>query len=161
MEAPSVPTNKVLTNLRAAADAPATARRVVLVSTGAYCPIHAMHTEVFERIKTSLESNKEFIVVGGYEISSLPFCPNCLKIPKFIFHYRYLGFYLHPTTPTSRASSTAPVGLLSLPLYDSNSSILLYKILLGCHHHPGKPTNQVSEIMTLYANFLLPSNSNL
>eukprot|EP01125_Pyxidicula_operculata_P015549 TRINITY_DN5288_c0_g1_i1.p1 TRINITY_DN5288_c0_g1~~TRINITY_DN5288_c0_g1_i1.p1 ORF type:complete len:245 (+),score=26.18 TRINITY_DN5288_c0_g1_i1:28-762(+) len=41
-------------------------RRVVLISTGAYAPIHNMHTQVFETAKRELEKDGKFVVVAGF-----------------------------------------------------------------------------------------------
>lgn len=55
-------------NLRHAlsADAGPPLRALVLVSTGAYCPVHRMHVEVFEGVRSSLEQDKRGTVIAGF-----------------------------------------------------------------------------------------------
>jgi len=40
--------------------------KIVLVSTGAYCPIHTMHIEIFKRAKIALEKRRNCKVVMGF-----------------------------------------------------------------------------------------------
>lgn len=57
--------------------------KVVLISTGAYNPIHRMHLEVFKSAKTYLEETHKFCVIGG-QISKMR--------SRNDSNFRYLGF---------------------------------------------------------------------
>lgn len=57
-----LPTDKLKKRIAECADSKK--RLVVLVATGAYCPVHNMHLKVFELAKEHLEK-QDMIVVAG------------------------------------------------------------------------------------------------
>jgi len=58
-----VPSSKLITNLKPLIGNGK--RKVVLFTTGAYCPIHLMHTALFDSAKQFLEKNYNIDVVAG------------------------------------------------------------------------------------------------
>lgn len=40
--------------------------KIILLSTGSYCPIHRMHIDIFDIAKNYLEEHYETCIVGGY-----------------------------------------------------------------------------------------------
>jgi len=63
-EADLVPVGKLLQNLEKFRNDPRP--KVILVSTGALCPVHFMHVEMFNVIRKYLEEKFNWIVVVGY-----------------------------------------------------------------------------------------------
>jgi len=61
-----VPHNKLIKVLQDLQGLHEEKKRVVLISTGSYCPVHRMHLECFEIAKKELEKNHAFLVVAGY-----------------------------------------------------------------------------------------------
>jgi len=58
-----IPLDKVRANMTSC---PPDKEPVVLVSTGAYAPVHKMHFVLFDVAKSWLETHYDFVVVGGF-----------------------------------------------------------------------------------------------
>jgi len=60
------PTTKLKANLAKIPPDNKKKKLAVLISTGAYCPIHRMHIENFNVAKKYLEENHNYVIVAGY-----------------------------------------------------------------------------------------------
>jgi len=58
-----IPLDKLLANWKKHSDE--SRPKAVLLCTGAYCPVHYMHIEMFEKAKKYLEERK-YVVLAGY-----------------------------------------------------------------------------------------------